>query len=133
MASRGEKIMEEKIILVRNQELQEIPQATWKQHLAQLPQHSKERLNFMTEAHHQIRNFVVKELMNSQEPVGPEFISDQLNMPLERVLSILDELERNLFFLVRNEQGAAAWAYPVTVEPTPHKIYFESGERLYGA
>jgi hypothetical protein len=49
------------------------------------------------------------------------------------VKSILEELERKLFFLVRNEQGAVAWAYPVTVEITPHRLDFNTGERIYGA
>ena len=125
--------MEEKILLGRDQKILEIPQTTWKQHLAQIPQHSQSRLSFMTNAHHQIRYFVVKEMANRQKPIEPEFISEKLNMPLARVKPILEELERKLFFLVRNEQGAVAWAYPVTVENTPHKLSFSSGERLYGA
>ncbi len=87
----------------------------------------------MTEAHHQIRYFVVKEMVNTQKPIEPEFISEKLNIALELVKPILEELERNLFFLVRNDQGAVAWAYPVTVEATPHRLVFSSGERLYGA
>jgi hypothetical protein len=125
--------MEEKILLGRDQKILEIPQATWKQHLTQIPQHSQARLSFMTDAHHQIRYFVVKEMANRQRPIEPEFISEKLNIPLEHVKPILEELERKLFFLVRNEQGAVAWAYPVTVETTPHQLSFASGERLYGA
>lgn len=125
--------MEEKILLGRDQKILEIPQATWKQHLTQIPQHSQARLSFMTDAHHQIRYFVVKEMANWQRPIEPEFISEGLNIPLEQVKLILEELERKLFFLVRNEQGAVAWAYPVTVETTPHQLSFASGERLYGA
>ena len=125
--------MEEKILLGREQEILEIPQATWKQHLMQIPQHSQSRLDFMTDVHHQVRYFVVKEMANKQKPIEPEFISEKLNMPLEQVKLILEELERKLFFLVRNEQGAVAWAFPVTVETTPHKLSFTSGERLYGA
>jgi hypothetical protein len=87
----------------------------------------------MTDTHHQIRYFVVKELARRQRPIEPELISQELNIPLELVKSILEELERRLFFLVRNDQGAVAWAYPVTVEITPHKMHFSSGERLYGA
>jgi hypothetical protein len=56
-----------------------------------------------------------------------------LNIRLEQVNLILAELQEKLFFLVRNEQGAVVWAYPVTVETTPHKLSFASGERLYGA
>lgn len=125
--------MDEKILLGRGQKMVEVPQATWKQHLAHIPQHSQSRLDFMTETHHRIRYFVVKELVNRQKPIEPELISEKLNLPLKLVYSILEELEQKLFFLVRNEGGAVAWAYPVTVENTPHKITFRSGERLYAA
>lgn len=125
--------MENKILLGQGQKILEIPETTWKQHLTQVPQHSQARLNFMTEAHHQVRYFVVKEMVNTQKPVEPDFISEKLGMPIERVKLILEELERKLFFLVRNEQGAVAWAYPVTTEITPHKLSFSSGEHLYGA
>lgn len=125
--------MGESILLGRGQKILEIPQATWKQHLTQIPQHSQSRLSFMTDTHHQIRYFVVKELVNIQKPIEPEFISENLHLPLEQVKTILEELERKLFFLVKNAQGAVAWAYPVTVEKTPHKMVFSSGEHLYGA
>jgi hypothetical protein len=125
--------MEEKILLGRNQQILAIPQATWKEHLTQISQHSQTRLSFMTGAHHRVRYFVVKELADKQKPIEPEFISKALNMPLAQVTGILEELERKLFFLVRDEQGAVAWAYPVTVETTPHRLNFSTGERLYGA
>jgi hypothetical protein len=125
--------MEGKILLGRDREILEIPQATWEQDLAQVPQHSQARLNFMTDAHHQIRYFVVKELVNRQKPIEPELISEKLKIPLDQVDCLLEELERKLFFLVRNEQGAVAWAFPVTAEVTAHKLSFASGERLYGA
>ncbi|MFL7892290.1 MAG: hypothetical protein ACK2UE_04915 [Anaerolineales bacterium] len=125
--------MEKNILLGRGREMLDLPQATWKKDLAQALQHSRSRLNFMTDAHHQIRYFVVKEMVVRQKPIEPEFISEKLNIPLERVNTLLEDLERKLFFLVRNEQGAVAWAYPVTVEVTPHKLSFSTGERLYGA
>ncbi len=125
--------MEHKVLLGQGRKFVEVPQETWKQQLAQIPQHSQSRLSFMTDLHHQIRYFVVKELAYRQKPIEPGLISTALNIPLERVNSILEELESRLFFLVRNEQGAVAWAYPVTVDVTPHKLHFSSGERLYGA
>ena len=125
--------MENKVLLGQGQEVVEIPQTTWEHHLAQIPQHSQSRLSFMSNAHHQIRYFVVKEMVYTQKPIQPELISEKLDMPLEAVKSILEELEKKLFFLVRNEHGAVAWAFPVTVENTPHKIRFSSGESLYAA
>lgn len=125
--------MNEKILLGRDRQMIEVPRATWEQHLAQIPEHSQTRLKFMTEAHHRIRYFVVKELAIQQKPLGPAYISERMQIPLDEVNSILEELEQKLFFLVRNERGAVAWAYPVTVETTPHQIQFNSGERLYAA
>ncbi len=125
--------MEEKVLLGQDQHIVEIPQAMWRQHLAQIPQHSQEKLSFMTEQHRQVRYLVVKELVNTMKPLPPELIARMLKMPIERVQVILEELESNLFFLARDERGAVAWAYPVTVEPTPHRLHFSTGERLYGA
>jgi hypothetical protein len=87
----------------------------------------------MTPAHQQVRYFAVRELAIRGRPLSPEEISTALELPLAQVQLILEELEKHLVFLVRNEQGAVAWAYPVTVEPTPHRLEFSSGERLYAA
>jgi len=87
----------------------------------------------MTDKHQQIRYFVVRELVNGGRPIEPELISEMQKMSLEQVKVILEELERQLFFLVRDRQGAVAWAYPMTVEPTPHRLTFSTGEQLYGA
>ena len=125
--------MEDKVLLGHGPELLEMPQDTWKQHLTQIPQHSQARLSFMTGAHHQVRYFVVRELARKQRPIEPGQIAEELSLPLEQVRSILQDLESRLFFLVRDESGAVEWAYPVTVHPTPHRLHFSTGERLYGA
>jgi hypothetical protein len=125
--------MSDMVLLGRGGQILKIPMATWKKHLTQTPEHSQNRLSFMTEAHYRVRYFVVKELALKQKPLEPEFISMALNIPLAQVTDILEELERKLFFLVRNEQAAVAWAYPVTVETTPHRLNFSTGERLFGA
>ena len=125
--------MEDKILLGRSQQIIAMPQTKWKEHLTQIPQHSQTRLNFMTADHHRIRYFAVKELVAKQVPVEPGFISHALNIPLAQVRDILEELERELTFLVRDEHGAVIWAYPVTVVPTPHRLNFSTGERVYAA
>ncbi len=125
--------MEDIIFLGRERNLLKVPQSTWKQHIAQIPEHENTRLRFMTEAHHLVRNFVVKELAIKGRPVEPITIAKTQHLPLDKVISILDELESKLFFLVRNSHGAISWAYPVTVESTPHRLTFKSGEQLYAA
>ena len=125
--------MEEKILLGRGQQILEMPATVWKEQLSQIPLHSQDRLNFMTAVHQRVRYFAVKELVYQQKPLEPDYIAEKLQLPLAVVQDILDKLERELFFLVRNEQNAVAWAYPVTVEPTPHRLKFSSGEQLYAA
>ena len=125
--------MDDKVLLGRGRELLEIPLDTWKQGLLQIPEHGQARLSFMTEAHHRVRYFVVRELARKQRPIEPGQIAEELNIPLEQVRSLLQDLESRLFFLVRDGSGAVEWAYPVTVHPTPHRLHFSTGERLYGA
>jgi hypothetical protein len=65
--------------------------------------------------------------------VPPELIAERLHLSVERVNVILDELEKHMTFVFRNGQGAVAWAYPVTVDRTPHRITFSTGEQVYAA
>ncbi len=90
-------------------------------------------LSFMTPEHHKVRNFVVRELPRAGKALPPAVIASRLDLALEQVVHILEDLERHLFFLFRNPQGEVAWAYPVTVDPTPHRVTFSSGEKIYAA
>jgi hypothetical protein len=90
-------------------------------------------LDFMSEAHHAVRDFSVLELPRVGEPLTPEFIAQELGLSLPRVTSILDDLEAHMTFLFRNERGAVTWAYPVTVDRTPHRVTFSTGEQVYAA
>ena len=123
----------ETILLGRGREILKVPRQTWEGHLAATPQHAQIRLGFMTPDHHRVRYFAVRELVRRGIPIEPEIISQELGLPAGKTAQILDDLEKNLFFLVRNQAGAVFWAYPVTVEPTPHRLNFSTGERLYAA
>ena len=125
--------MGEYILFGRDRQISEIPRQMWEDHLAGAPEHGKHRLSFMSEDHHRVRYFVVRELPTSGAPIEPAMISQASQLPLEQVEAILDQLEKNLFFLVRDDKGAVAWAFPVTVQPTPHRLEFNTGEQLYAA
>jgi hypothetical protein len=90
-------------------------------------------LGFMEPDHHRVRNLVVESLPSEGRPLRPEWISQTLALPLPRVLEILDELERNMTFLFRDSKGAVTWAYPVTVDRTPHHVSFSTGEQVFAA
>ena len=110
-----------------------IPRPIWQREIARSARAREKSLAFMTPDHHRIRDFVVRELPRVAKPIRPETIAECLDLEQEYVNSILDELEKNLTFLYRDEQGAVVWAYPVTVESTPHRITFSTGEQIYAA
>jgi hypothetical protein len=87
----------------------------------------------MSEEHHLVRNFVVQALPRLGRPVSLGDISDSLHLSRTRTLSIVGELERNRFFLVRGKGEEVSWAFPVTVEETGHHLVFSTGERLDAA
>jgi hypothetical protein len=125
--------MKENVLLSAGQLFTEIPRETWEQHLEQAPKDIAKILSFMTNAHHLVRNFVVRELPIVGKPLSPGLISAELNLSLSKTIEIIDELEKNLFFLVRNEQGDVTWAFPVTADKTPHRMTFSTGERINAA
>ncbi len=95
--------------------------------------HDPFNMNFMTADHRRVRYFVVSELPRAGKALPPEYIALKLGLPLEQVINILGDLEKHLVFLFRNPQGEVSWAYPVTVDETPHRVTFSSGEKIYAA
>lgn len=126
--------MKDSILIGRQDKIITIPADTWKQHLEKAQQHGSSRLSFMTDDHHRIRNFVVSELpRNHGKPLEAEYISRRLLLPLARVVEILEELQKHLFFLVLNDAGEVSWAFPVTTDRTPYRLSFNSGESIFAA
>jgi len=110
-----------------------VPGPLWESRVAAARKSIQASLGFMGEDHHAVRNFAVRELPSHGQPIPPDLIAERLELPLERVKAILDELERHMTFLFRGDGENVTWAYPVTVDETPHRITFSSGETLYAA
>jgi hypothetical protein len=123
----------ETILVGSEDEIMRLSAADWKLALADAPEHISHRLDFMSDDHHRVRNFVVREMPRIGRPIDPHLVSDALHLSPGLTEKILDELEKGLFFLVRDEHGAVTWAFPVTVEETPHRLVFDTGERLNAA
>lgn len=108
-----------------------IPGFVWQRVVKTTAAKARAGLGFMSDDHHRVRDFVVAELPRIGTPLPPELVARELDLPMERVNTILDELERHLTFLFRNEQRAVTWAYPVTVDETPHHATLSTGEEAY--
>jgi hypothetical protein len=80
-----------------------------------------------------VHHFVVRSLPAIGKPMAPDFIAERLGMGEAAVVAILDELERRLIFLFRPGGREIVWAYPLSAEPTPHRLTFSTGEKLWAA
>ncbi len=125
--------MSSRVLVTLRRHMIPIPRVLWERQLRTRARRAKARLGFMSEEHHLVRDFAVRELPGIGEPLTPEVIAGRLSLAVARVESILDDLEKHMTFVCRNTQGAVAWAYPVTVENTPHHVTFSTGEQLYSA
>ena len=110
-----------------------IPRIIWQRVVSNSTSDTQDRLDFMTKDHHRVREHVVLELPKVNAPISPQQIAESLDLPIERVNFLLDDLEKHMTFLYRNGEGAVTWAYPVTVDQTPHRVDFSSGEQIYAA
>jgi hypothetical protein len=125
--------MSGQIIAGKGREFRNVPDDAFLNTVNHLPERMAERLAFMSRDHHTVRDFVVREMPRQRRTVSPQQIAMTTGFDLHRVPTILSELEEHLFFLVRNSEGDVNWAFPVTTDPTAHRLSFSSGENIFGA
>ena len=80
-----------------------------------------------------LHHFVVRELPKRGEPLALESIAAGLDLSFEEVTRLVTELEQAKTFLFRRNSDRVDWAYPVTVDDTPHKVTFSTGETINAA
>ena len=125
--------MTESVLIGRGKTISRIPRADWEQEVRSAPEGISQRLAFMSKEHHLVRNLVVRELPRLRRPISSEAISRALGISRTRISTIVEDLEKNLFFLVRTDGEEVTWAFPVTVEETGHRLALSTGERLDAA
>lgn len=108
-----------------------VPAMIWRRVVRANASKTPDTLRFMTPDHHRVRDFAVDRLFRTGTPLPPDEIARSLDLSLRRVGEVLDDLERHLTFLFRGSGPAVTWAYPVTVERTPHRAIASTGEEAY--
>jgi hypothetical protein len=125
--------MNGQLVIGSGRELRTISDDGFLQSLELLPERMAERLAFLSPGHHAVRDFVVREIPRAGHPLSPSRIARATGIDVLRVVAILDDLEKHLFFLVRDAAGDVDWAFPVTATPTAHRVTFSTGETAFGA
>ena len=123
--------MKDRMLLGAGRHMISIPRVLWQRALAANARKVRAAVGFMSEDHHRVRDFAVTELPHTGAPLAPETVARRLGLSQPRVTELLDQMERRMMFLVRNDRGGITWAYPVTVEETPHHASFRTGEEAY--
>src|SRR5712692_725294 len=93
------------VLVAHGRDFERKPVAEWQAAVLRATNKMRERLDFMTSGHHAVRTFVVRELPRFRRPIPIVEIAAHVRLPTSQVQSIVEELERNLFFLVRNPAG----------------------------
>lgn len=114
-------------------EIYSVPDDAFQKSVKELPVRMASPLAFMSRNHHSVRDFAVRELPRQDRPLSPRQIAQVTGLTPQDVSAILADLERNLFFLVRDPEGNVSWAFPVTTSETPHRLRFSTGEKTFGA
>ncbi len=110
-----------------------VPPFLWEKQIEKAVHKVQHSTGFMSAAHRLVHHDVVRELPRHGRPIPPDLVAQELALAPERAEEILEDLEKHLTFVCRDNEGQVVWGYPVTVEKTPHSITFNSGERLYAA
>ena len=123
--------MKDSLLLGLGRHMIPIPRMLWERLIKAKAVKARAGLAFMSEDHHRVRDFAVLELARAGAPLAPESIAEALDLAVPRVGSILEELEAHLTFVFRGDRRVVTWAYPVTVDETPHRASFSTGEEAY--
>lgn len=110
-----------------------VPPFLWEKQIEREVQEVKRSTGFMSAEHRLVHHYVVRELPRHGRPIPQDLVAQELALAPGRTAEILEDLEKHLTFVYRDNEGRVVWAYPVTVEETPHSLTFDSGERLYAA
>ncbi len=123
--------MTDRILLGVGRRMIPVPGVLWRHLMRANGRKIRASLGFMTADHQRVRDFAVMELPRAAGPLTPEHIAASVELPITRVRTVLDELERRLTFLFRSRGTGVTWAYPVTRDETPHRAAFSTGEEAY--
>ena len=125
--------MKNKLMLGMWRYIINIPPFLWQKQIAKGKKRFEKVNGSLSDEYRMIHHFVVRELPYIGKPLSPELIANRLGLSADRVKDALDHLEKRMTFLYRNKNGEVVWAYPVTVDKTPHRITFSTGEQIYAA
>ena len=94
---------------------------------------AKANADSLTDFERRVHHFIVLKMVDAREPITPEMIADEMELPLEQVCSVIDKLENLKTFIYRTDGKGIDWAYPLSLDNTGFWMTASSGEKFYAA
>lgn len=110
-----------------------VPEGLWKKQMGSAVRRFDRKLGKMPEDVRKVHRFAARTLPGHGRPLSAGAIARGLGMAEADVVSCLEYLETQMTYLYRSRGREVTWVYPVTVDETPHKVFFSTGETLYAA
>jgi hypothetical protein len=81
--------MENKLLTGLWRIMLEVPPGLWEKQIQNRQEKVKKSTAFMSLEHRRVHHFVVRELPRTGKPLSPDRVSQELNLPLGKTISIL--------------------------------------------
>jgi hypothetical protein len=94
---------------------------------------AKAHADSLSKEERRVHHFIVMKMTVVKDPITPELIASELEMPNDQVREIVDKLENLKTFIFRCDGKGINWAYPFSLENTGFRMTASSGEQFFAA
>ncbi|MFC1837980.1 hypothetical protein ACFL1N_00265 [Thermodesulfobacteriota bacterium] len=89
--------------------------------------------NSLSEEERRVHHYIVKKMAVVKDPITVELIADELNLPENKALKIVEKLENLKTFIYRSTGKGIDWAYPLSLIDTGFRLTASTGESFFSA
>ena len=80
-----------------------------------------------------VHHYIVRKMTVANEPITIDLIADDLDIPGDQVLAIVNKLEAGKIFIYRSDGKTIDWAFPFSLQDTGFRMTASTGERFFAA
>ncbi len=94
---------------------------------------AKANADLLSKDERRVHHFIVMKMAVVNDPITAELITNELGMPNDLVIEIINKLESLKTFIYRSDGKGINWAYPLSLENTGFRMTASSGEQFFAA
>jgi hypothetical protein len=94
---------------------------------------AKANASSLSNKERRVHHFIVKKMAVVKALITAELIAEELGMPKDQVIEIINKLENLKTFIYRSDGKGINWAYPLSLENTGFRMTASSGKQFFAA